>query len=144
MNFEECLQEKLAEPEFRRAWEEDEPAFRIVRLLVSARAERGWTQAELARQMGTDQANASRAETTGRVTPDFLVRFLEATGGSATLTVRTPGSKVTRLDVGILARGRGRTINPPAAVSAKRSMGQKLRRLRVKNSSRPRRKPEQV
>jgi hypothetical protein len=137
MNFEEYLQEKLAEPEFRRAWEADEPAFQVVRLLVGARAERGWTQAELARRMGTDQANVSRAETTGRVTPDFLVRFLMATGGTATLTVRTPGSKVTRLDVEILARGRGQAVNAPGAVSAKRSMGQKLRRLRVKNSTRP-------
>jgi transcriptional regulator with XRE-family HTH domain len=142
MNFEEYLQEKLANPEFRRTWEKDEPAFQMVRLLVNARAERGWTQAELARRMGTDQANVSRAETTGRVTPDFLIRFLEATGGSATVTVRTPGSKVTRLDVEVLTRGRSRSIHAPAAVSAKRSMGQKLRRLRVRNGARPSRKPE--
>ena len=140
MNFDDYLKQKLQDPEFRREWDQDEPAFQVVRLLVGARTQLGWTQAELAKRMETDQANVSRAETTGRVTPDFLVRFLAATGGSARLTVRYPGSPVTRVDLAALARRR----TPTAAVGAMRGRGQKQRKLRVKHAQTRPRLPQPV
>jgi transcriptional regulator with XRE-family HTH domain len=132
MNFDDYLKKKLEDPEFRHEWAADEEAFQIVRLLVSTRARLGLTQAQLAKRMGTDQASVSRAETTGQVTAAFLARFVQAIGGSAILTVRSPGSKVTRFDIGALLRDRPRPTGAPASVALKRELGQRLRRLRVK------------
>jgi transcriptional regulator with XRE-family HTH domain len=94
VNFRDYLQEELAtDPEFRREWEESEPAAQIIRALVAARSRRRWTQAELARRMSTTQAHVSRAETTGKVTPEFLARFAAAVGGQARLAIKLPGSR---------------------------------------------------
>lgn len=99
MNFRDYLKEQLeTDPEFRRVWEEDEPAFQVIRAIVGARSHLGWTQKELARRMGTSQANISRAERTGKVTPEFLTRFALAVGGSATLTLKVPGSRRVPID----------------------------------------------
>jgi helix-turn-helix protein len=135
MNFDDYLQAKLDDPEFHREWAADEEAFQIVRLLVSARARLGLTQAQLAQRMGTDQASVSRAETTGQVTAAFLARFVQATGGSAMLTVRSPGSKATRIDIGSLLRDRSWPAGRPASATLKRELGQRLRRLRIKRKA---------
>jgi transcriptional regulator with XRE-family HTH domain len=103
-DFREYLRQELErDPEFRREWEESEPAFRVVNALVGARCRFGWTQAELARRMGTTQANISRAENTGRVTPHFLARFAAAVGGRAVLTLELPGEPNLSLEMGQLA-----------------------------------------
>jgi Helix-turn-helix domain len=80
MNFREWLKDELNDPEFRHEWEAGAPSFQVRRTIIGARAHLGWSQTELARRMGTDQANVSRAEKTGRVTPGFLARFAEAVG----------------------------------------------------------------
>jgi len=104
MDFREYLRQELGrDPEFRREWEESEPAFRVVSALVGARCRLGWTQAELARRMGTTQANISRAENTGRVTPHFLARFAAAVGGRAVLTLELPDEPSLSWDVAQLA-----------------------------------------
>src|SRR4051795_1668396 len=92
MNFRDFLKEELeTDPEFRREWEESEPAAAIIRTLVGARSRLKWTQKELAERMGTTQANVSRAETTGEVSPEFLARFAAAAGGETRLSVKLPG-----------------------------------------------------
>jgi transcriptional regulator with XRE-family HTH domain len=100
LDFREYLRQELErDPEFRREWEADEPAFRVVNALVGARCRFGWTQAELARRMGTTQANISRAENTGRVTPHFLARFAATLGGRAVLTLELPDQPNLSLEV---------------------------------------------
>jgi transcriptional regulator with XRE-family HTH domain len=100
VDFREYLRQELErDPEFRREWEESEPAFRVINALVGARCRFGWTQAELARRMGTTQANISRAENTGRVTPHFLARFAAAVGGRAVLTLELPDQPNVSLEV---------------------------------------------
>jgi transcriptional regulator with XRE-family HTH domain len=100
LNFRDHLKQQMAtDPEFRREWEADEPAFQVVRAIVGARARLGWTQTELAQRMGTTQANISRAETTGRVSPEFLARFAQAVGGSARMRLELPGSRTVLVDV---------------------------------------------
>lgn len=104
MDFREYLRQELErDPEFRREWEESEPAFRVVNALVGARCRLGWTQTELAERMGTTQANISRAENTGRVTPHFLSRFAAAVGGRVVLTLELPGEPNVAWDVAQLA-----------------------------------------
>jgi transcriptional regulator with XRE-family HTH domain len=100
MNFRDYLRDALErDPEFRREWEANEPARQVVQALVGARCRLGWTQAELARRMGTTQANISRAENTGRVTPHFLARFAAAVGGRAVLTLELPDQPNLSLEV---------------------------------------------
>jgi phage-related protein/transcriptional regulator with XRE-family HTH domain len=106
VNFDDYLNQKLEDPTFRKEWEADEPAFQVVRALVAARAHKGWTQAQLARRMGTDQASISRAESTGLVTAEFLARFAAAVGGSVQLKMKVPGYRQVSLDVGALAQKR--------------------------------------
>src|SRR5438876_1107036 len=104
MNFRDFLERELArDPEFRCEWEASEPFRKVVHALVGARCRLGWTQAELAHRMGTTQANISRAENTGRVTPHFLARFAQALGGRAVLTLDLPEGPELSLDVAQLA-----------------------------------------
>lgn len=82
MTFEEHLANKLAtDPEFRRHWEESEPAHRIIRAIVAARSRNGWSRWDLAKRMGTTPVAIAHAEETGDVTPDFLARFAQAIDG---------------------------------------------------------------
>jgi transcriptional regulator with XRE-family HTH domain len=112
MTFDEFIEEeKERDPEFRREWEASEPAFQIIQALVGARSRHKWTQAELARRMGTTQAQVSRAESTGEVSPEFLARFAAALGGETHLSIKLPGT--TRLTVKL-------DLEPARSPSAKR------------------------
>jgi transcriptional regulator with XRE-family HTH domain len=92
MTFDEFIEEEKArDPEFRREWEASEPAFEIMQAVIGARSRHDWTQEELARRMGTTQAQVSRAENTGQVSPEFLARFAAAAGGETHLSVKLPG-----------------------------------------------------
>jgi transcriptional regulator with XRE-family HTH domain len=85
--FEQLLDEKLRDPEFRRAYEELEPAYQVARL----RIRRGLTQAQLAELVGTKQPSIARLES-GQVAPrlSFLRRVVEALGGTLTITIAAP------------------------------------------------------
>ncbi len=62
----------------------------IARLMLSARASRAWSQAELARRAGTTQARISDVENaSGNLRLDTLERLAEALG--LTLEVRPAG-----------------------------------------------------
>jgi predicted transcriptional regulator len=86
MNFREWLEEERKDPEFRQEWEAGEPVFQVIRVIVGIRSRLGWTQAELARRMGTNQASISHAETVGEVTPQFLARWVEMMEDASRLT----------------------------------------------------------
>jgi transcriptional regulator with XRE-family HTH domain len=85
--FEQLLDEKLRDPEFRQAYEELEPAYQVARL----RIRRGLTQAQLAELVGTKQPSIARLEG-GQVAPrlSFLRRVVEALGGTLTITIAAP------------------------------------------------------
>ena len=66
---------KLAEdPEFRQAQSDLHTAFMLGDSVLRARLEKGWSQSELARKIGTKQANISRLEA-GLANP--TLRFLQ-------------------------------------------------------------------
>jgi transcriptional regulator with XRE-family HTH domain len=127
VNFRDHLKQQMeADPELRREWEDNEPAFQVIRAIIGARARLGWTQEELARRMGTTQANISRAETTGRVTAEFLDRFARAVGGSARVQLKVPGSRAILVEVATTRRrpkahsetAEGTDSNTPAIAGA--------------------------
>jgi predicted transcriptional regulator len=84
--YEGIKKELLADSEVRQAYDDLEPAYQVARL----RVQRGLTQAELAKLVGTKQSSIARLES-GKSVPklDFLRRVVAALGGQ--LTVRIEG-----------------------------------------------------
>jgi DNA-binding XRE family transcriptional regulator len=60
--FETILAQHLKDPKVRRAYEELEPEFEIVRQIIDLRIKRKMTQAQLAKRVGTAQPNIARLE----------------------------------------------------------------------------------
>ncbi len=82
--FEEVKREWLQNPEFKRIYDEMEPAYQIARLRIMS----GLTQQQLAELVGTSQSSIARLES-GRELPrlSFLRRVVEAMGGTVTVTI---------------------------------------------------------
>ncbi len=60
--FRQHLKESLADPEFKKAWEESEAEYQISRALIAARLSEKMSQRELAKKANTTQAVVSRLE----------------------------------------------------------------------------------
>jgi predicted transcriptional regulator len=58
----EYIAEQMKSPEFRKAWEDLDPEFQVLKAMIKAREKTGITQAELARRVGTKQSVISRLE----------------------------------------------------------------------------------
>jgi len=71
----------MAEPKYRKAYDDLEEEFRLASALIEARSRAGLTQEQLARRMKTKQAVIARLES-GRVKPSTrtLERIARATG----------------------------------------------------------------
>ena len=77
--IEPFFQEQMRDPEFRRAYEELEPEFELVRQLIGLRIKRGVSQTELARRVGVKQPSIARLEGRGKTTNlSFLGRVAKA------------------------------------------------------------------
>ena len=75
LTHDEFLTEQLQDPEFRKAWEESEPAYQLKRM----RIRRKLSQAELAKKVGTRQPSIARLESGyGINNLNFLRRVAEA------------------------------------------------------------------
>ena len=61
-DLEDCLKRKLQNPEFRAAYEAEDKRIELVLQIIKLRQQRGMTQADLAKAIGTRQANVSRLE----------------------------------------------------------------------------------
>jgi len=75
IKLEDWLDKKMRDPEFRKAYEDLEPAYQVARLRIM----RGLTQKELADLVGTKQPSIARLES-GSDLPrlSFLQRVVEA------------------------------------------------------------------
>lgn len=72
---EQYLGEQLKDPQFRKAWEESEPAYQLKRLRVLKKL----SQSELAKRVGTRQPSIARLESGyGINNLNFLRRVAEA------------------------------------------------------------------
>jgi ribosome-binding protein aMBF1 (putative translation factor) len=58
--LEDSLKRKLQNPDFRAAYEAEDKRIELVLQIIKLREERGMTQADLAKAIGTRQANVSR------------------------------------------------------------------------------------
>ena len=60
--FEEDLQERIQNEDFRREYEAIQPEMDVIRAIIRARNSQKLTQQELARRTGIDQADISKIE----------------------------------------------------------------------------------
>jgi ribosome-binding protein aMBF1 (putative translation factor) len=61
-DIDDCLKHKLQNPEFRAAYDAEDKRIELVLQIIKLRQQRGMTQADLAKAIGTRQANVSRLE----------------------------------------------------------------------------------
>ena len=61
-NYRVLLNERLNDPQFRKAWDELEPEFQIIRAMIEAREEANMTQKDLAEKTGIAQGDISKLE----------------------------------------------------------------------------------
>ncbi|HUJ82996.1 MAG TPA: helix-turn-helix transcriptional regulator [Candidatus Acidoferrales bacterium] len=68
------VEKKMQDPEFRAAYEAEDKRIDLILQIIRLRQQRGMTQADLARAIGTKQANVSRLE---RLDYNFTLEMLE-------------------------------------------------------------------
>ena len=80
--------EVLKNKKIRRAYEELDPEFEVITILIKRRLEKGCTQRELARRVGTKQSAIARFES-GTYNPslDFLKKVTYALDARIRITV---------------------------------------------------------
>ncbi len=84
--WEEVRKELLSDPETKREYDKLAPRYAVISELIAARMEKGMTQAEIAKKIGTKQSAIARLEG-GNVNPslDFLERIANVLGCKLTI-----------------------------------------------------------
>lgn len=80
-NFNDFLNEQLADPEFKKEYDALRPEFNIIQAIIDARKSTGMTQKDLAEKTGITQSDISRLEN-GSANPSLktLQRLAEGMG----------------------------------------------------------------
>jgi len=73
-------EEMKRDPEFKKAREENAAIWQVVRQIIKLRKENGWTQAELARRLGTTQSFISRLENGENISLEYLDHLARSVG----------------------------------------------------------------
>ena len=77
--IEPFFREQMKDPGFRRAYDELEPEFAIIRQIIDLRIKRKMSQTQLAKRIGTQQPSIARLESRGHVKNlDYLQRVANA------------------------------------------------------------------
>jgi len=90
--FDNYLQEKLKNPEFKAEYDALEPEFSIMQAMIDARKESGLTQKELSEKTGITQADISRLEK-GNANPSL--KTLQRLAAGMNMRVRLEFVKAT-------------------------------------------------
>lgn len=61
-DFDKYLKEQMADPEFKKEWDNSELEYQLMMMILKARNEQHLTQSELAERTGIRQSNISRIE----------------------------------------------------------------------------------
>lgn len=79
--YRQLKRELLKDKEIKKAYEKLGPEFALIRMIIKKRTEKGLTQKELARRIGTKQSAISRLESgTYNPTLSFLQKVSETLG----------------------------------------------------------------
>lgn len=86
--FEEDLEKRLKNPEFKKAWEALEPDRVLAGKMIEARMKKKMSQRDLALKIGTSQAAISRVESmNGNPSFAFLKRIATALDGKLQISI---------------------------------------------------------
>lgn len=86
--FQEDLNERLQDPEFKKAWDDTEAEYVLATKLIEARLKRKMSQRDLAKHVKTSQAAISRIETmNGNPSFDLLKRISSALGSKLQISI---------------------------------------------------------
>lgn len=79
LDFELWEKKKLKDPQFKSEYDKLQPEFAVIEAVLQVRKEKGLTQKDLAKKMGTKQSVISRLES-GRANPtiSFLKKIAQA------------------------------------------------------------------
>jgi ribosome-binding protein aMBF1 (putative translation factor) len=84
-----CLKRKLQNPDFRAAYDAEDKRIELVLQIIKLREQRGMTQADLAKAIGTRQANVSRLERfDANLTLGTLEKVARALGASLRIDLK--------------------------------------------------------
>jgi ribosome-binding protein aMBF1 (putative translation factor) len=87
-NYKVFRKELLKDPAFKKAYDELEPEFALISLMIKKRLKAGLTQRDLALKIGTKQPVISRLEQgTFNPTVKFLNRVAKALDGKLKITI---------------------------------------------------------
>ncbi|MGA9779912.1 MAG: helix-turn-helix domain-containing protein [Limisphaerales bacterium] len=87
--LDDSLKRKLQNPDFRAAYEAEDQRIELVLQIIKLRQQRGMTQADLAKAIGTRQANVSRLERfDANLTLGKLEKVAQALGASLRIDLK--------------------------------------------------------
>ncbi len=87
--LDDSLKRKLQNPDFRAAYEAEDKRIELVLQIIKLRQQRGMTQADLAKAIGTRQANVSRLERfDANLTLGTLEKVAQALGASLRIDLK--------------------------------------------------------
>lgn len=87
-DFQQDLKTRLADPEFKKAWNNSEPEFLLAKQLIEKRLSLNLSQRDLAKKLGTSQAAVSRIEAMhGNPSLSFLKRLAGTFGNQLKLSI---------------------------------------------------------
>ena len=87
--LDDSLKRKLQNPDFRAAYEAEDKRIELVLQIIKLRQQRGMTQADLAKAIGTRQANVSRLERfDANLTLGTLEKVARALGASLRIDLK--------------------------------------------------------
>jgi DNA-binding XRE family transcriptional regulator len=87
-SFDDLHNGYMKDPEYKKAYEDLQPEFKLIKALIIARAKHGLTQRQLAKRIGVPQSSLARFES-GRVTPTlpFMKRVASGLGLGVKVTI---------------------------------------------------------
>jgi ribosome-binding protein aMBF1 (putative translation factor) len=95
-SFKDYKQELLEDAEVKQAYDALQKSYDIAKMIYNARTEANLTQEQLAKRIGTRQANISRAEKgSSNITVGTLSKIAEATGYELVISMK-PIGKVSK------------------------------------------------
>ncbi len=81
LTFQQVINEKMKNPEFRREWEEQEPEFQLIRAMLQAREDLNISQRQLSEKTGITQADICKIENgEGNPTLQTMKKLAEGLG----------------------------------------------------------------
>ena len=92
-DLQQYIDQRLADPEFKSAWDESRLEYMVARQLIQLRREQGLTQNQLAHQLHTQQSEISRIEAGDQnISLGKLEKLVTALGARVSIIIEPRGT----------------------------------------------------